>query len=201
MTPIDELLRAGSDSLCDADVATEGIPPGVRELLAARNGFFAFTSALHVRPSGDVPGDVVEWNRADGWRKAYEDLADGLFFFAEDVFGNQFASDGDGRVVAFDAETAGREPLASSVSDWVKVLLDDWRYLTGYPLAHDWQDANRPLKQGERLMPRTPFVIGGDYSVENLTAAVDHEAMELRGQIATQIAHLPEGTEIVIRPY
>jgi hypothetical protein len=199
MDTVAELLRAASDPLCDTDVATGGIPPGVCELLAARNGFFAFTSALYVRPSGDVPGDVVEWNRADGWRKWYGELADGLFFFAEDVFGNQFASDRDGRIVAFDAETADLEPLASSVRDWVKVLLDDWRYWTGYPLAHDWQDANRPLKRGERLVPRTPFVIGGEYSVENLAAVVDHQAMELRGVIAAQIAHLPEGTEIVLR--
>jgi len=136
MTAVDELLRPAGDALCDAVAAPEGVPPGVCELLAARNGFFAFTSALHVRPRGDVPGDVVDWNRADGWRNAYGELADGLFFFAEDVFGNQFASDPDGRVVAFDAETAGREPLAASVSEWAKVLLDDWRYLTGYPLAH-----------------------------------------------------------------
>ena len=199
MSPVDELLRAASDPLCDTAVTPGGIPPGVCELLAARNGFYAFTSALHVRPSGDVRGDVAEWNRADGWRRTYGELADGLFFFAEDVFGNQFASDRDGRVVAFDAETAGLEPLASSVEDWVKVLLDDWRYLTGYPLAHDWQDANRPLKPGERLVPRTPFVIGGEFSIENLTAGVDHQAMEFRGEIATQIAHLPEGAEIVLR--
>jgi hypothetical protein len=201
MSAVHELLHAASDPLCDTDVASEAIPTGVRELLSARNGFFAFTSALHVRPSGDVPGDVVEWNRADGWRTAYREFADGLFFFAEDVFGNQFASDGDGRVVAFDAETAELEPVASSVNHWAKVLLDDWRYLTGYPLAHAWQDANRPLKRGERLMPRTAFVIGGEYSVENLTAVVDHQAMKLRGQIATQIAHLPEGVEIMLRPY
>jgi hypothetical protein len=201
MNLIDELLRAASEPLFDTDAAPEGVPPGVGELLAARNGFFAFASALHVRPSGGVVGDVVDWNREDGWRKAYGQLADGLFFFAEDAFGNQFALDRDGRVVAFDAETGGLEPLAESIIDWVKVLLDDWRHLTGYPLAHDWQDANRPLTQGERLLPRTPFVIGGEYSVENLTAAVDHEAMAYRGEIATQIAHLPEGTEIVLRPY
>jgi hypothetical protein len=200
VTAIDELLRAAGDALCEANAATERLPAGVHELLAARNGFFAFVSALYVRPSGDVPGDVVEWNRENGWRKAYGELATGLFFFAEDAFGNQFALDHDGRVVAFDAETAGLETLAETVSDWVRMLLDDWRSLTGYAVARDWQEANRPLKPGERLVPRKPFVIGGEYSLENLVAAVDHEAMTYRGQIATQIAHLPEGTEIVLRP-
>jgi hypothetical protein len=118
----------------------------------------------------------VEWKGEDGGRTAYGELAEGLFFFAEDVFGNQFALDGDGRVVAFDAETAALDPLAESVTDWVTVLLDDWRCLTGYPVAHDWQDANRPLKRGERLFPRKPFVIGGEYTLENLTAAIDHQA-------------------------
>jgi hypothetical protein len=201
MSAVEDLLRAASDPLCDTAVAIEAIPPSVCQLLSARNGFFAFASALHVRPSGGVPGDAVGWNREDGWRKAYGELANGLFFFAEDAFGNQFALDRDGCVVAFEAETAGRERLAESVADWVQVLLDDWRYLTGYPLAHEWQGANRSLRLGERLLPRTPFVIGGAYSVENLTAALDHEAMAYRGEIATQIAHLPEGTEIVLRPY
>lgn len=200
MAAIDELLRAGSDALCEAGPATDRVPAAVHGLLASRNGFFAFASALHVRPSGDVPGNVVEWNREDGWRKAYGELVEGLFFFAEDAFGNQFALDGDGRVVAFDAETAALDPLAESVTDWVRVLLDDWRDLTGYAVAHDWQDANRPLERGERLVPRKPFVIGGEYTLENLTAAVDHQAMAYRGQIAAQIAHLPEGTEIVLRP-
>ena len=199
MSALRDLFRAASGPLCDTDSDAGAIPPGVRDLLAERNGFYAFTSALHVRPHGDVPGDVLAWNRPDGWREAYGKLAYELFFFAEDAFGNQFACDGAGRVVGFNAETAGREPLAESVRDWVSVLMGDWRYLTGYPLAHDWQQANRPLAPGERLLPQIPFVVGGEFSVGNLAAVADAQAMTFRGDIARQIADLPDGAEIVLR--
>jgi len=62
------------------------------ELLRAKNGYFAFESALRVfsdRGSASDPG-LVAWNAADGWRKDYDGMADGLVFFAEDVFGAQF---------------------------------------------------------------------------------------------------------------
>jgi len=53
---------------------------------------------------------LTSWNRADGWRKGYRYLAEGLFFFAEDAFGNQFGFD-EGRVLRLQAETGDRFTL------------------------------------------------------------------------------------------
>jgi hypothetical protein len=109
---------------------------GVAELLRLRNGFYAFESALHVFPSGWAGDElsVEEWNSLTLWRDAYSGMADGLMFFAEDVFGTQFAVRGD-EVVSFDPETAAVDPLAESIEGWASLVLDDYKVLTGYRLA------------------------------------------------------------------
>jgi hypothetical protein len=54
----------------------------------------------------------------------------GLFFFAEDVFGGQFAVTDD-RVVTFDPETGVIVEIASSLEGWANVLLADPEFYTG----------------------------------------------------------------------
>jgi hypothetical protein len=85
-------------------------------LLQSRNGFYAFESALHVFASGWAGDElsVEEWNSASLWRNAFDGMADGLVFFAEDLFGSQFALR-NGEVVSFDPETGGVEHLADSM--------------------------------------------------------------------------------------
>lgn len=89
--------------------------------------------------------------------------------------------------------------MATSVEDWAGQLLDRYTVLTGYPVAHDWQIARSPLEPGKRLLPIVPFVIGGDYVVDNLRAVGAEESMRLRAELALQIRHIPEGAEIRIR--
>jgi hypothetical protein len=87
-------------------------------LLRRRNGFYAFESALHVFPllsAGDACGLEV-WNAVDTWIDCYDDLASGCFFFAEDVFGNQFCVKGRD-ICSFDAETGAATPLASRLEE------------------------------------------------------------------------------------
>src|SRR5215208_5343057 len=86
------------------------------ELLAQRNGFYAFESALLVRPLANraLPFGILQWNVSSLWKEAYEDAAlDGLLCFAEDAFGGQFALDEKG-VVAIDPETGEREEIADT---------------------------------------------------------------------------------------
>ena len=106
MTSVQKLLSIASGPLESGTIEGEAGSRLAQEhvnLLAERNGFLAFESALLVRPVGG-PRDVWDWNSAQGWRAGYGDLADGLFFFAEDVFGGQFAIVHD-EIVTFDPET------------------------------------------------------------------------------------------------
>lgn len=150
-------------------------PELLRPLFRKRNGFVAFEQALLVLPSGTGAGALESWNDPFGWISSYGGLADGLTFFAMDVFGGQFAvSDG---IVRFDPETAEREPFAPDIESWARAVLDKYEVLTGHALAHEWQMINGPIPSGWRLVPRQPFVLGGDFEVANLASMPASEAM------------------------
>ena len=177
------------------------VPDELRELLARCNGFLAFESALHVFPLTASRADVVTleaWNAQDLWRNGYEGLADGLVFFAEDIFGGQFALSPHG-VVSFNPETGEVAYVADSLESWASRILDDYELLTGFPLAHSWQQRHGQLPAGQRLLPKRPFVLGGGFSVENLYPLDSVEGMRLRAELATQIANLPEGAAVTFK--
>ena len=175
------------------------------QLLSRRNGFYAFESALHVygvaaSGASDMPADLVQWNSPDCWRSSFGDLAEGYLFFAEDIFGGQFAiSRKNIHIVSFDPETAQVEVIADSVEGWARAVLEDFDYLTGRSLAHSWQARHGALERGYRLLPKLPFVAGGKYELGNLYAAEAVGGMKFRGGIATQIVGLPEGAKITFR--
>ncbi|GAA2997630.1 SMI1/KNR4 family protein [Actinokineospora diospyrosa] len=168
------------------------------ELLGRRNGFYAFESALHVFGLGAAESpDLERWNAGECWRDAYAGSAEGYLFFAEDVFGFQYAVSADGeRVVLFDPETAGVERVADSLGAWAAEVLAEADYRTGHPLARAWQERFGALPPGSRLLPKMPFVAGGKYEVDNLYLLDAVEGMRVRGSIAVQIRDLPEGTPI-----
>jgi hypothetical protein len=86
------------------------------DLLRRKNGFFAFESALHLLPASKrAKGyDVQSWNDSHGWIADYGYAANACLFFAEDVFGEQFALK-DEAVQRFDPETARFTPIAESL--------------------------------------------------------------------------------------
>ncbi|WP_196487091.1 SMI1/KNR4 family protein [Burkholderia stagnalis] len=166
-------------------------------LLERKNGFYAFEAALHIFPLHSIGDEIglVEWNAPDLWVDEYQGMAVGAVFFAEDIFGMQFCLRAGG-VYSFDPETANFEHLARDLEGWAKLVLDDYEYRTGYPLAHEWQQSEGRLMPGLRLVPKTPFVAGGDFAVENLYALNAVKAMVLRASLAVQIKELPDGTPI-----
>jgi len=139
--------------------------------------------------------DVLRWNSPGLWRFEYQSLTDGCFFFAEDVFGGQFCI-ADGEVHTFDPETAVKESIADSIEGWAAELLARYRVLTGHPLAREWQARNGAIPAFKRLVPKQPFVCGGEFEVENLYAADAVEAMRFRGHLASEIKDLPDGAAI-----
>lgn len=199
---VDKLLELATRALCQewprASVnATEHLNEAI-QLCLRKNGFYAFESALHVYPMGAGCNSHMHaetWNATDGWKRAYGGTVDSLWCFAEDVFGEQFAIS-DGAIVSFNPETGEVASLADSLEDWACRILVDYEYLTGYPLARDWQAANRPLHPGERLVPKTPFALGGEYNTANLYAMNATKAMELRGDIYRQICGLSDGARV-----
>ncbi|MET9438649.1 SMI1/KNR4 family protein [Streptomyces sp. NPDC006551] len=187
----------GSTSDIELNPAYGRLGVELAELLRAVNGFYAFESALHVFPVGSA-GDALSqegWNEDQLWRVEYCGMADGYLFFAEDCFGGQFGIRGE-MIYSFDPETGEASPMAASMEEWASRLLGDFEVETGYPLAHEWQSRYGQLQQGFRLLPKRPFVLGGEYSVHNLHALDAAKGMRLRAELAVQIRDLPDGAVI-----
>lgn len=199
---INQLLRISSAGIAPAGPVTGMAHAGpvlqqLYEMLQQRNGFYTFESALHVFPATPVPGQysLQQWNEPALWIDSYGDLAKGCFFFAEDIFGGQFAIR-ENRIYLFEPETAAPEHVADSLEGWAKALLENYNYLTGYPAAHEWQQVHGALPAGSRLAPKTPFVGGGAFDITNLYIAEPVQLMRFRGMIAQKIKDLPEGARI-----
>lgn len=205
-----KLLSTSNAALCSSepnqpssltDMECSGIDELV-ELLQERNGFYAFERALHVLPSNcvnsEVDMDLERWNMDELWRSAYHTAADGLLFFAEDVFGEQFALSG-GEVWRFNPESAAREAIAGNLEEWAQRILADYSFETGYQPAHEWQQKNGPLMEGQRLIPKMPFIMGGKYEADNLFALDAVKGMRYRADIWKQIRDLPDAASIQLK--
>lgn len=199
------------------------------ELLQERNGFYAFERALHVLPSNCVNSEIAadslanlpqtgrilsaaddqsrlmrsamdleHWNMDGLWRNEFGTAAKGLLFFAEDAFGEQFGL-ANGKIWRFNPESAVREQFARDLQEWAEKILADYSLETGYQLAHDWQQQNGELREGQRLIPKIPFIMGGKYETDNLFALDAGKAMRYRADIWKQVRDLPDGTQIQLK--
>jgi hypothetical protein len=173
------------------------IGASLADVLRRKDGFFCFESALRIFPSVTVESSwgIGEWNSRDLWKVDYRGLADDVFCFAEELFGRQFVIAG-GKVGVFEAETGEVETVAFSLEEWASRILLDYNQMTAYGIAHEWQHKYGPLHARHRLMAKTPFVLGGDYSVANLASTNSFEMMKNLGNLAYQIHDLPDGTRV-----
>lgn len=209
MTSVEKLLSLSTEAL-------GGKPPAMPEflqpflmgtelfrMLELKNGFYSFQRALHVFPlKSDTAGTMTleEWNYASLWRNAYQGLTEGLLFFAQDILGNQFCFlRQKAEVLRFPAETAELVPVADSLENWADLLLADFSTQTGWELAIDWQARHGPLQEGQRLQPKTPLILGGELSLENLQTCDAVKAMQFNGGLATQTKTLPKSTMDLLR--
>lgn len=177
-------------------------PPKLKPLLTLSDGFFAFDSSLHVFPSGRTKTGFMlgDWNDANGWRAEFRpDMPDDVVFFAEDIFGCQFGIDSLGKITTFDPETCSFEACADSLEDWAIRVLESHDVMVGSGLGRAWQSANGPLAPGFRLIPVTPFFLGGDFEIGNLYALEAAKGMSLRADIWRQTKDLPPGAKVSLK--
>lgn len=202
---VDQLLARAEEVL---DPPPIYLDPWVRQHAGARvgelealyrrkNGWLAFDRALRVFAASRSDDDlnVNRWNAPGLWRHTYGDLAEGLLFFADDIFGGQFCIK-DSKVYAFDPETAAVEWIADDLEGWAAKLLSNSDYWTGQPLGVAWQEKNGVLAPTQRLIPTLFFNFQGEFTIENLTAKDAVVGMQIRGPIAQKIRGLPDGTRV-----
>lgn len=201
-----KLLAIASEPLSDAspEIPPWNDAPALRaeleRLLSEKNGFYAFESALHVLPGSAVAVQphLARWNSPRGWREIYGPETDGLLFFAQDAFASQFALSRRG-VVRFNPESGEVEALAPSLEGWAHRVLEDFPFETGWTVAKEWQQEHGPLPAGQRLLPRRPFSLGGDYLASNMVAVPADRAMQMLGRLHAQIRSIPDGSPATVR--
>jgi hypothetical protein len=193
---LNDLLADGSRSLDPA--VGPLIPEQLKPLQQQKNGFYAYGPALYVRPWGaDIPGNCLWWNAVDTWRHEHPGLDDeNLFFFAEDIYGFQFAIHSGGGIYQVDPETADRELRGKDVYEWASALMGNLDFYTGRQVADQWQELNGPLPVGARLAPPGAFSLGCEFEAEGLNAISDVELMRFRGHLYTQTKDLPNGATV-----
>lgn len=198
MSYLAKLLAIGSPSI-GAGIPGSVLPAELEPIYVSKNGFYAFESSLLVRHFGEPvnPLDLRQWNAAETWRSVFDSEPAGVCF-AENLFGEQFVFQ-DGAVWHFDPETSEIARLADTLEQWAELILDDYDYRTGHSLAKEWQAQFGPLPRGTKLIPRRPFVIGGEFELSNLKATDEVASMRIRAAIANQIRDLPDGSPIDIR--
>ena len=86
--------------------------------------------------------------------------------------------------------------MANDIEGWAEAIITDYKVLTGYPLAHQWQENHGQLPARKRLLPKIPFVAGGKFGLDNLYLHDAVEGMKFRANIAIQIKDLPDGAQI-----
>lgn len=193
---INKLIEISSPPTSEDTPSKIDLPCGL-DVLFKKNGFFAFEKALEIFPLGTsaLSYPITQWNDTETWRSAYKNLAPAGMAFAQDIFGIQFlVSDA---IYCFDPETADTNFVAKTIEDWAKKILLYYDIMTGQPIAHAWQCMHGPLLNRRRLIPITPFVLGGRYEVENLISVDSVEGMLLRANLALQLKHLPDGSKVV----
>ncbi len=200
-----DLLSIAGPSVClhgEGELARHnlrGVSEDLQELLAAKNGFYAFDSSLLVRPlqNATAPFGLLEWNNRSLWKYEFDEPYEDFTFFAEDIFGVQYCVQ-QSDIYVFDPETGIFEILCNSIGDWANIIIQDVNFRTGALIAKEWQNKYGKIQPGSRLLPKKPFVLGGGYEIENLYLCNELEGMRFRACIAKQIRDLPDGSEVIV---
>lgn len=201
-TSVERLLSISTDSLAPRPETAPklldscSLGEELFRMLQQKNGFYTFEGALHVFPVSSLDCmSLEEWNSDYLWRCHYGDLGRGLLFFAENVFQDQFCLSPEG-ILRFESECGRTSAMSASIEDWALRMLHDYSQETGWPLAKKWQSEHGPLPPGKRLMPKTPFFLGGAYSMENLWVGDAIEGMRCKADLASQTKDLPDGSQV-----
>jgi len=196
------LTATEADKLLAARFIPE-VRKSLREFYSFANGFLAFHRALHVFPlQSDLVPSVWEWNKEAVWHAGYELTHSQYWFFAQDLFGDQFSLSPAGEVTRFHIETARFEVVAQSLDAWRTEVWSDPDLMVGAGFAEKWSRSYGPLDMDKRLAPKIPFFLGGAYTFDNLYPTnLLRERLWFNAELWKKTRDLPDGTAVELIPY
>lgn len=166
------------------------------DFLRIFNGGYFFDNALHIfGVAKETPYHDLNYIN-NLFQILFGDLAKDIWFFAEDIFGNPYGFHND-EIILFNLETSDKEVIANDFSGWLNEIDSDLDYYTGQSLAKELSKEDKfQLAYGKRLGAKYPFVMGGEYAIENLTLKDFENNIDYNSSIAKQIVNLPDGSSI-----
>lgn len=172
----------------------KGFPlhPAHKELLQRRNGGYFYGGALHIFGACTEPAfhSLSSWNAPDTWRDGYADGTDGLCFFAENAFGDQFGLDEKGRVYKFHAENGAIEELADDVEQFILIAVEAPDEALDRELVASWMAQHGHLPHGSQLQAYPPYIFAEDPDAVDLQSVDAVENMQFHAAINQQLAEL-----------
>ena len=173
-----------------------------RRLLERMNGGYFYGRALHIFGACARPDwhSLAAWNGLSLWRDAYGKMAEGLVFFAEDAFGDQYAYTGHGgEVVAFEAELGRVATAAPHFRAWLEAILDAPEAVLPVDVVQREAQDGRRFAPGFQLFAYPPLCTREAHEEGVTIGHVDAiEAMRFRGSLAQQLSQMPQGSRVKI---
>jgi hypothetical protein len=146
--------------------------------------------------------NIKTWNSHELWKHAYGKLVSEYFFFAEDIFGNQFGyriDDPSGNVFMFWVDDGRVESFADDFWEFVEFTIFDFEIFGKMrKLADDFQHST-PLerKSLHHLSYKVPILLGGNAGdIGNLEIIESVANLTFLGQLVSQCQAFPPGTKI-----
>lgn len=191
MSSLNHLLRisagieAGGHQAGLASIRSGSLPTG---LMAFEGALWCFV---------DNPADPFGLQAVNNgaWRAGSAKGPCDIQFFATDAFGRLWGHSKT-EIVEYDPETGDVESYAADAEGWAGRILSDWKVETGWPLMSEWQHQCGQLLYGSRLAPKIPFVLGGQFSLQNLFVQPLPDRLAFGAALAQQITDLPDGTKV-----
>jgi len=130
-------------------------------------------------------------------RNEYGSITSDMFFIGQDIFGNQFGMNKTGCYL-FNIETGDIKFLAKYFDDLLEVIYHNLSYYSGMELIAEWVKRNNKFTASDRFTPKIPFVLGGDYTIDNIYSMNSILNIRYNANIAKQVHNIPDGTNFKI---
>jgi hypothetical protein len=174
----------------------------LRYFLENYNGGYTKDCYVHFFGRLGPPGhNIFEWNSSEWW-KQYFGLGNNWFFFAEDVFGNQFGVNLTQPELGFFmlwVDDGRLEPFAPDFENFVEFTIFDYAIFGRMRGLSEnfYQVMGGRVPRFHHIAYKKPILLGGDASdVDNLETAEALGHIRLLGQIVHQVKQFPIGTKI-----
>jgi len=182
------------ESIEDAEILRE-LPADLVRVLTDTNGFILHEGAVHVRGACLTPewhSLRTVWRGGRAFHTLYEEVRPSDIPFAQDQVGDQFLIR-DGVILRLSAETGQIGHLADSLHDFFNRASSDIEGFLNVGLSHK-------MLPGQLLHAYPPFCMNDTSTKISMRPLPATEVILVHARFAKEIATIPDGEQIEIRP-